>query len=538
MNQTSTAPPAIDYTDKDFGSLRAALLRLAEQRLPEWTDRSPADLGMLMVDLFAYMGDVVLYYQDRIASELFPRTASERNGIVDLLRLIGYELYPAAPAMADLTLTFRCPEAPRTVTLHYGDRFTTRPQDGAPVEFTYLGPELELALLSDQMRSSTDPDAGPLVHYDGLPVEQSRLTDPAVVIGSSTGEPGQSFALPHERVVTSSVVVEINEGANWVAWERKDALLFDTTEGVPVVPSDPEARHYRLLTDGSGTVHVVFGSARPPRTGTDNVRATYRVCQGSAGNVVAGTISQAATEIAELHRVTNPRPAAGGSDAERADHAIKNAPLAFRSVGRAVTVEDFAAVAHGTGWVAKARAHSTAWNRVDLYVAPAGDEWRPVSEALRQRLTGYFETKRLAGTMVHVQDAQPVPVDISIQLLVDRRFAPDSVVGEVEAVIGRLLAFDRVDFGQTLYQSDFFAAVESVPGVVSATISRLRRQDSPVLDLDAELARHDLPPLAQLPSFLREAVTADRETEERLTIHTFEIPVLGTLDVTVGASAP
>lgn len=263
---------------------------------------------MLMVDLFAYMGDVVLYYQDRIASELFPRTASERNGIVDLLRLIGYELYPAAPAMADLTLTFRCPEAPRTVTLHYGDRFTTRPQDGAPVEFTYLGPELELALLSDQMRSSTDPDAGPLVHYDGLPVEQSRLTDPAVVIGSSTGEPGQSFALPHERVVTSSVVVEINEGANWVAWERKDALLFDTTEGVPVVPSDPEARHYRLLTDGSGTVHVVFGSARPPRTGTDNVRATYRVCQGSAGNVVAGTISQAATEIAELHRVTNPRP--------------------------------------------------------------------------------------------------------------------------------------------------------------------------------------------------------------------------------------
>lgn len=140
--------------------------------------------------------------------------------------------------------------------------------------------------------------------------------------------------------------------------------------------------------------------------------------------------------------------------------------------------------------------------------------------------------------MVHVQDAQPVPVDISIQLLVDRRFAPDSVVGEVEAVIGRLLAFDRVDFGQTLYQSDFFAAVESVPGVVSATISRLRRQDSPVLDLDAELARHDLPPLAQLPSFLREAVTADRETEERLTIHTFEIPVLGTLDVTVGASAP
>ena len=54
------------------------MLRLAQQRLPEWTDRSPADLGMLLVDLFAYMGDIVVYYQDRIASEMFlaPRSSA------------------------------------------------------------------------------------------------------------------------------------------------------------------------------------------------------------------------------------------------------------------------------------------------------------------------------------------------------------------------------------------------------------------------------------------------------------------------------
>ena len=44
----TTPRPAVDYTDKDFASLRAAMLRLAEARLPEWTDRSPADLGMLL----------------------------------------------------------------------------------------------------------------------------------------------------------------------------------------------------------------------------------------------------------------------------------------------------------------------------------------------------------------------------------------------------------------------------------------------------------------------------------------------------------
>ena len=43
-----STPPAIDYTNKDYASLRQALLELAQLRLPEWSDRSPADLGMLL----------------------------------------------------------------------------------------------------------------------------------------------------------------------------------------------------------------------------------------------------------------------------------------------------------------------------------------------------------------------------------------------------------------------------------------------------------------------------------------------------------
>lgn len=52
--------PTIDYTNKDFQSLRQAMLAVAQYRLPEWTDQSPADLGNLLIDLVAYLGDVVL----------------------------------------------------------------------------------------------------------------------------------------------------------------------------------------------------------------------------------------------------------------------------------------------------------------------------------------------------------------------------------------------------------------------------------------------------------------------------------------------
>lgn len=526
-----TAPaPAIDYTDKDFRSLRAAMLRLAQQRLPEWTDQSPADLGMLLVDLFAYVGDVVLYYQDRIASEMFPSTAIERASVVDLLRLIGYELSTASPASADLTLTFPTPPAPLTVVLPHGARFTTGPAGGAPVEFTYLGPDLALALLSDQLRADVDGEGKPVRRYDGLAVEQSREVGPAV-LGSSTGEPNQTFRLPDQAVVVDSVLVEVNEGAGWVVWDRRDSLLFDVAPDGRAVLSHPEARHYQVLVDATGTAHVVFGTGRTPPVGLNNIRAIYRVCVGAAGNVAAGAITTAVTAIPTLKAVSNRLGAAGGSDTERADHAIRYAPFAFRAINRAVTASDYVALTQRTGAVAKVRARSRSWNQIDVYVAPAGPTCQPVPEQLRRRLVGYLEDKRMAGTLVRVLDAQCVAIDITAALVADERFAADAVVSKVEAAIAGVLAFETVDFGQTVFLSDFYAAVEATEGVVAVTITTFRRQDRPAVDAEAELARYRLPPLAALPQFLRDAVALDVPAEGRIELGEFEIPTLGALDV-------
>jgi len=97
----------IDYTNKDYNSLLTALLQLASEKLPEWTDQSPNDLGVMLLELVAAMGDSLFYNQDRIAGESFLETAIERRSLVHLLRLIGYELRPALAASADLTLLFK-----------------------------------------------------------------------------------------------------------------------------------------------------------------------------------------------------------------------------------------------------------------------------------------------------------------------------------------------------------------------------------------------------------------------------------------------
>lgn len=516
--------PAIDYTDKDFASLRAAMLRLATQRLPEWTDRSPSDLVMVLIDLFAYCGDVLAYYQDRIANELFPQTATETAGLVDLLRLIGYELSPVTPARADLQLAFTRPAKasdPRQVTIARGCSFRAEIPAYGPIEFVYLGDDLSIDLTSDQVRPDPDSDI-PVLYYDVLPVEQG-VQKSVAALGSGTGEPNQTFTLPDPQVPLDSLIIEVREGTDWVRWYPQAAQ---------VLSPDPLAREYRLSVDGAGLPRVVF-AARPIPVAENNIRASYRVCLGARGNVAAGAINEARTALPALHAVTNRVAAAGGSDAESAQSAISQAPQVFRSQQRAVTAADYVALTRRTGAVAKVRVNSQSYNRVDLYVAPAGDTLAPLSESLRNYLLAYFEDKRPLGINVQIFGARAAPLDIGCVIVFDQRFAASTVIGNVRTAITGLLTFARVDFGQTLYVSDVYAVAEAVPGVIGVTVDRFRRSDSSRREVDAELARSGLPPLAQLPDFLRAAVSGDVEPTGRIDVGAFEIPVLDTLQVRI-----
>lgn len=523
--------PSIDYTDKDYDSLRRAMLDLARYRLPEWTDQSPADLGMLLVDLFAYMGDIVLYYQDRIANESFLYTAVERRSILNHLRVIGYELTPPIAASADLLLTFDVPTSGSTVvTVPHGALFQSTVPANDPRSFEYLGADLIIDLTSDQVA----PVAAGKVVYT-LPVRQSRAV-PTEVIGSSTNEPNQTFVLSKSPLILETLVIEVDEGAGWVTWGRQDNFLYNLGADGRIRLSNTDARDYTVQFDEAGRAWIMFGDGlygRRPPAGTNNIRASYRVGGGRAGNVPAGTITKALTKITRMSAVTNPFAAAGGEDAESNEHAVRFGPLAFRSLQRAVTLDDYVALAYQAGGVAKVRARSRTWNLVELVVAPEGERCGPVPESLRARLLGFFENKRMAGTAVRILDPGCIVIDIGLDVLMDAHYPFEAVRQGVIAAVTSMLAFANVDFGQTIYQSDVYALIETVPGVLAVTLSKFRRTDSPLTEIEDELRKANLPPLGQLPAFMQEALQMRKVAEGRIEVGPFEIPVLGELDVTL-----
>jgi uncharacterized phage protein gp47/JayE len=85
--------PAVDYLAKDYASFRTLILDSMTLGAPNWEERQPADLGMTLVEMLAYVGDGLSYYQDAVATERYLETARLRTSIRRHLRLIGYRLH-------------------------------------------------------------------------------------------------------------------------------------------------------------------------------------------------------------------------------------------------------------------------------------------------------------------------------------------------------------------------------------------------------------------------------------------------------------
>jgi hypothetical protein len=91
-------PVVIDYLAKDYSGFRQALLDFVSVRTPAWIERNEADLGMMLLELFAYTADNLSYMQDRVANEAFLMTATQRRSVAGHLQLIGYQMDEGAAA--------------------------------------------------------------------------------------------------------------------------------------------------------------------------------------------------------------------------------------------------------------------------------------------------------------------------------------------------------------------------------------------------------------------------------------------------------
>jgi len=102
--------PVINYTSRDFNSIKGDLVEYARRYYPNtYKDFNEASFGSLMLDTVAYVGDVLSFYLDYQANESFLTNAIEYNNVIKLARQMGYKYDTGAVSSGLVTFFILCP---------------------------------------------------------------------------------------------------------------------------------------------------------------------------------------------------------------------------------------------------------------------------------------------------------------------------------------------------------------------------------------------------------------------------------------------
>ncbi|HEX9982031.1 MAG TPA: baseplate J/gp47 family protein [Thermoanaerobaculia bacterium] len=257
MDSAQTTPVTIDnrpalssvrYRMGDFTSFRRTMLHaIADQpELKAWTSRDETDYGIALIDMWAYLGDVLTFYQERIANEAFLGTAVHRESVARLAALLDYRPSPGAAAVAHVAFFL---DRGKTLQLPAALRLQSVPgQNEKPQKF-----ETVEAIAADAALNE--------LRVHGVPVAFNPFAK-----GSSGGplarpspeaRPGAALTVFDHNVLEAKTVAAVNGELSWTPAIARDALTplmaraVLTARRFALYGSDVPARTMvHTLTDG------------------------------------------------------------------------------------------------------------------------------------------------------------------------------------------------------------------------------------------------------------------------------------------------
>jgi predicted phage baseplate assembly protein len=91
---------AVSYLNRDYAGLRQLMLNRLAVTMPGWTEQHEPDIWITLVELLAYIGDDLSYYEDAVATEAYLQTARNRISVRRHGRLVGYRVHEGCNARA------------------------------------------------------------------------------------------------------------------------------------------------------------------------------------------------------------------------------------------------------------------------------------------------------------------------------------------------------------------------------------------------------------------------------------------------------
>jgi len=469
---SESKPPKIDYTARDFTAVVAALQEFVESTRPEdFTDFFQTNLGVTLVELAAYVTDLVSYGQDITAQEIFLSTARRLDSVLRFARSVG----APTPSASGASVIVNSEALPANI-VSFGGII----QAGS---FVTGANGLRYEVLENQTI-----------------VPGSSVVSVALREGESFEEEFEPDKTPRQEFVTSRGIVEQDSWDVFVGdpgdptneWEQVANVAFET--------NDTET--YEVYFDGQGRLHVVFGDGIAGKIPGDTVVLRYRTTNGAAGNAAVNTIRGSVlaqvigtSTTASVTLQNTEQAATGGQNRATVEELRVSIPTYIRTLDKVITLLDYeegiAANVLGVGLVfADVPQSSYQGNIVRAHV------WDTTQVT-------FVSTSPGQGTTSAVNYQQYAQVPTSRVYDVQQYLIPRTIATVHNVVIRPTVAQVDLDLGQVKYDtlnaaadvhrgivqvlvdlwesssgflirvSDIYSRVLAVPGVLGFTIRRV-----------------------------------------------------------------
>jgi len=455
----------IDYAGTDFLTLRDNLINYIKAVYPlDYDLFAESDLGMMFVEMIAYMGSVMSMKTDMIAHEMFLKTVKSPANLRKIFDIIGVRLKGPGSAAAKCTVTSDTALSPGgSLTIEAPSRVfqVDSALDGQPVNYTLY--TATNGFIDDPNENNSiilyesDSDAGTEWSNTVL-IEGSLAVDTGVF---SDVDVLKQVTLENSPVVDGSIQVFIQSDTDASGvYSEVNSLLSTSSSDMKVFQVAYTDDFVATIQFGDGITAVL-----PPTN--SNYIITYRVGGGQRGNAPSNYLNASIDSLeGSSLAVINTEPFTGGVESESIDHAKKYAKMVYKQQDRLVSLDDYISFANtykdSIGNEVKAtavtrKAFSSA-NVIDVYLLQRASptQLKKASLSFKSDMLQAMEKKKMLTDDIVLVDGLIRTVDLEILITLDKRFEnkESDIKSNISNVVLNYFNVDNIEFGQSFVPSE------------------------------------------------------------------------------------
>lgn len=406
------------------------------------TDYSEGNILIIILSLFAAIAEVLHYYVDNMARETFLSTARRYDSVVKHGALVDYHARAAIAATVDVILS-------RSITGNSIGAKLTIPQGTL---FTDQSGNSWLSARDVTWYSNVTTCRVPIIQHEKYTT--SALNNMVIPTGDRVQL--NLGTLPNGKYYEhGSMSLQIG-GESWV--------LVET-----FAKSKPTDKHFMVSVDESLNPYIMFGDGtfgKKPAAGAKITNVVFYLTNGSQGNVKSNTITSVPSVISSSitdATVSNAYDAGGGSNYENFTMLKEHIPLSVKTLGVAITKEDFESLAMLVDGVNKAKADYECGRKLTVYISPDGGA--VASSELISRVYNLLSQRAPMTTWLKVKSAGKVQIILEMDVTGKKSYKTAEIQTQILTALYNAYSPEQAEIGGSVRVSDIYALIDNLSTV-------------------------------------------------------------------------